>query len=175
MEQQLNDILEQQLRAPQTPEAISWWPLAPGWWIIAALLLTLACYAVIKLRQNRQKNNYRRTATTMLDAYYSDWQQQPNDGNYLLAANSVIKRACSHFDTASRKLSGNDWVNYLNALCKNDLSKATQTALRNGLYQKQPKADIESIHRDLKAWLLAHNTHAINDSEEALKAEVSNA
>jgi len=175
MEQQLKDILEQQLRAPQTPEAISWWPLAPGWWIVAVLMLALVSYAAIKWRQNRQKNNYRRSAATMLDAYYSDWQQQPNDGNYLLAANSVIKRACLHFDTASRKLSGKDWVNYLNALSKNDLSKATKTALSNGLYQKQPKADIETVHRDLKAWLLAHNTHAIDDSEEALKAEVANA
>ncbi|MBL4671065.1 MAG: DUF4381 domain-containing protein [Arenicella sp.] len=175
MEQQLKDMLEQQLRAPQTPEPISWWPVAPGWWIIAVLLLVLVGYAANKLRQNRQKNNYRRTAATMLDAYYSDWLQYANDGNYLLAANSVIKRACSHFDASSRKLSGIDWVDYLNALSKNDLSKATLAALSNGLYQKQPKAEIEVVHQDLKAWLLTHDTQPTGDSEPLFKAEGSNA
>jgi hypothetical protein len=175
MEQQLTDILEQQLRPPQTPEAISWWPVAPGWWVIAMLTLALVGYAIVKFRQNRKKNNYRRAALVILDAYYSDWQDCDNDGNYLLAANSVIKRACSHFDAGSRKLSGNDWVNYLNELSKNQLSKATQAALANEIYQKQPKADIEVIHQDIKAWLLTHDAQALGDSEQLLKTEGSNA
>lgn len=175
MEQQLKDILEQQLRAPQTPEAISWWPLAPGWWIAAALLLALVSYAVIKWRRHQQKNNYRRTAATMLDAYYSDWQHESNDGNYLRAANSVLKRACSHFDTHSRKLSGDNWINYLNDLTNNDLAITTQVALSKELYQRQPKAEVSLIHEDLKSWLITHDSQRTEHSKQIVQVEGLNA
>jgi hypothetical protein len=33
------------------PGEVSYWPLAPGWWILAALLLALAVYGVIRLRK----------------------------------------------------------------------------------------------------------------------------
>lgn len=175
MEQQLKDILEQQLRAPQTPEAISWWPLAPGWWIAAALLLALVSYAVIKWHRHQQKNSYRRTAATMLDAYYSDWQQDSNDGRYLRAANSVLKRACSHFDARSRKLSGDNWINYLNGLSNNDLEITAQVALSKELYQRQPKADVTLIHENLKSWLITHDSLRVEYSNQIAHMESSNA
>ncbi|MFT6406921.1 MAG: hypothetical protein ACJAQ6_000331 [Arenicella sp.] len=175
MNQQLTDFLEQQLRPPQTPEAISWWPVAPGWWIVTALLIVLISYAVIKLRQHRTKNSYRKIAMMLLDWHYSEWQLQQNDGEYLQAANSVIKRACSHIDKNSRKLSGHDWVNYLNALCDNKLSQTTQSALGDSLYQRQPEANIDDVHQQLRAWLLEHDRRLISNYETALNAEPSNA
>lgn len=165
MNQQLTDILKQQLREAHTPDAISWWLLAPGWWVLAALLIALVSYSAVKLHRHRQKNNYRKIAIVVLDWHYSEWQLLQNDGGYLQAANSVIKRACSHFDNGSQKLSGREWVNYLNFLCKNELSDATQTALNDALYQKQPKTEIKKVHQDLRAWLVAHNRLLVTNIE----------
>ena len=44
------------------PDPISWWPLAPGWWVIL-LLLTLAMVWIITAAYRRwKKNAYRRAA-----------------------------------------------------------------------------------------------------------------
>jgi len=43
-----------QLRDIHLPDAISWWPLAPGWWVLAGVLLVgVACVAVFEFRRRR--------------------------------------------------------------------------------------------------------------------------
>jgi hypothetical protein len=44
----------EQLRDIHLPDAISWWPLAPGWWALAALLLIgIICVAGLEIRRRR--------------------------------------------------------------------------------------------------------------------------
>jgi len=43
------------------------WPLAPGWWLVAAVLLTLAILAALWLYRRRQRHAYRRAALRELD------------------------------------------------------------------------------------------------------------
>lgn len=175
MNQQIKDILEQQLRGPQTPEAISWWPFAAGWWVLSLLSIALISYSVFKLRQHRQKNNYRKIAIVVLDWHYSEWQLKQNDADYLQAANSVIKRACLHFDAASAEFFGADWIIYLNAHHQPDLLQETQKALSQGLYQRQSNAEINHVHQDLKIWLRKHQQRVIGGSKQASIEEHSNA
>jgi hypothetical protein len=43
-----------QLRDIRLPDAISWWPPAPGWWIVAGVLLAgIACLAALEFRRRR--------------------------------------------------------------------------------------------------------------------------
>lgn len=52
------------------PEPISWWPLAPGWWLLgAALLLTLISVAVWgwKRWQHYRGTRYQREALALLE------------------------------------------------------------------------------------------------------------
>ena len=43
-----------QLRDIHLPDPISWWPLAPGWWALAAfLLICSACVLIVELRRRR--------------------------------------------------------------------------------------------------------------------------
>ena len=61
MESQAANPLDQ-LRDIHLPEAIGWWPLAPGWW----LLIILVCLGLITLARlflrRRQASAYRRQA-----------------------------------------------------------------------------------------------------------------
>lgn len=47
-----------QLHDIHLPETINSYPIAPGWWLLLALILTLIIYAAVKLRQfsNKRKN-----------------------------------------------------------------------------------------------------------------------
>ena len=52
MDDQLKQILSEQLRDIHLPEAVSWWPLAIGWWVLGFLaIIAIAVLAYIVLRR----------------------------------------------------------------------------------------------------------------------------
>lgn len=55
-----------QLRDIHLPEPISWWPLAPGWWLLAALILGVLFFSIRWLIKYRAKNCYRKEAHRLL-------------------------------------------------------------------------------------------------------------
>jgi hypothetical protein len=50
------DPLLAQLRDIHTPEPISWWPLAPGWWILLALIIAAIVILTIWLRSRKTRS-----------------------------------------------------------------------------------------------------------------------
>ena len=157
MNDQLKSILEQQLRDAQVPDAVSWWPLAIGWWVLIALFvigLTLTTKAIYK---RHYRNVYRKIAVKELDYHFTIWQNHAENGAYLQAANTILKRSCSHFGDDAISLSGKQWLTHLNAHSKTDFSAAVEVALMQQLYQESPETDISSVHAELKTWLTEHS------------------
>lgn len=169
MNDQLKSILEQQLRDVQTPEAVSWWPLAIGWWGLIALLSIALILIARALYQRHTRNLYRKTAAKELDYHFTNWQEQQLNSAYLQAANSILKRTYSHFSDDAISLSGEQWLTHLAAHSKTDFSIATQVALAQQLYQENPESDIGSIHSELKTWLIIHTPERHEDSSLALE------
>lgn len=66
------------LRGLHLPEAIGWWPLAPGWWVLIAVLLIAAVLLVRTWRSHRAYSAARRKALRQLEesrsayAYHGD-------------------------------------------------------------------------------------------------------
>ncbi|HAZ78530.1 MAG TPA: hypothetical protein DCX08_01220 [Porticoccaceae bacterium] len=54
------------LRDIHLPEPISWWPLAPGWWILVLSTMGLLIWLIIVLFRRYQTNLYRREALQKL-------------------------------------------------------------------------------------------------------------
>ncbi len=76
-----------QLRDIHLPEAISWWPLAPGWWVLGALIIAGLAYAGHFLWQRHHALTYRRQALQEI-------KQLPNDSQHrrITALFSLLKR-----------------------------------------------------------------------------------
>jgi len=166
MNEQLKNILEQQLRDAHAPDAVSWWPLAIGWWLVLALLVSVFAFGLIKLISHRRQNAYRKIAIAELNQTFSLWQEQQNSSRYLQTANSILKRACVHIDKQALSLSGTPWVSHLNGYYENSFSKETEAALTQQLYQPNPNLDIDQIHQEIKAWLVRHKTKLDSNNKE---------
>ena len=50
----MGDLLSQ-LRDIRGLDPVSWWPPAPGWWIILGVLMAIAVFVLIRLRRRRAK------------------------------------------------------------------------------------------------------------------------
>ena len=97
------------------PEAISWWPSAPGWNVLAVIVFAWLMLRAIRWAKRWWSNRYRRQALQQLEQL----QQQP--GKQLQDVVSVLPyyikvtalQAYPRQDVAS--LSGNDWLAFLDA------------------------------------------------------------
>ena len=113
MNDQLKNILEQQLRDVHTPDAVSWWPLAIGWWIaLAAILLALAV-SVTMLVKHRRRNKYRKLAVNSLDQHLIDWKSRKNLQNKNLTSAVFGSNLPAHSaSTSNSQLPTPRWIEH---------------------------------------------------------------
>lgn len=102
------------LRDIHLPDPVSWWPPAPGWWILTgSLVLIAALYFIIK--KIRQRKQLQKAALRELDMIRKQYESS-NDSRALIQSLSVLLRRSSisfypRHDVAS--LTGKKWLQHL--------------------------------------------------------------
>jgi len=89
---EIQKMLSEQLRDVHLPDAVSWWPLAWGWWVLLILLTLSVGAALFLIVQKYKKNRYRKLATTELSNAFKAWQKDQQTHVYLHRANDTLKR-----------------------------------------------------------------------------------
>lgn len=110
------------------PPDVSWWPLAPIWWILIAviLLITLTIIVYIIHKKNKHKpiivdkqiiDPFRQEALKELNSFERPYQQPV--GPWLQKINILLKRICiTRYPTENTKLMiGKDWLIFLSSKC----------------------------------------------------------
>lgn len=104
-----------QLRDIHLPTPISWWPPAPGWWLLAVLVVAIP-FGLYALYRRRQRNNWRRSALTELARLRQQFQAQPSSTQMIVSELSVLLRrvaiCCFPRDEVAM-LSGDKWLAFL--------------------------------------------------------------
>ena len=105
-----------QLRDIHLPDATSWWPPAPGWWLLALLLvlLPLAWYAA-RRRLGRRAPRYRRAALAELQQMYDNYQHEGNSLRFTQEVSALLKRVAMQCYPPEQvaSLGGREWANFL--------------------------------------------------------------
>lgn len=111
------------------PPAVSWWPLAPIWWITIAVIL-FAILAIIFYVYKKKKPNtmpepivkhaidsFRKEALAELSTFEKPYQKPA--GPWLQEINKLLKRICiARYPNENTKLLiGNDWLIFLSSKC----------------------------------------------------------
>ncbi|MGI2001835.1 DUF4381 domain-containing protein [Shewanella frigidimarina] len=132
------------------PEPISAVPIAPGYWIIAAILITLAIWLVKRLYKQHQYHAPRKIALTLLDSYDIE------DDTFAAQVNSLLKRTALTYLPREHlaKLNGQPWFDWLDTrLASGQQHKIGQLLVKrhqaSGLDQTE-KNQLKSL---AKAWL----------------------
>lgn len=81
-----------QLRDVQAPPDISWWPPAPGWWLLACIMVSVGVWGVLRVVHWRKKTAWRREALQALKNIQAAWSAN-HDPKALTEIIVVIKRA----------------------------------------------------------------------------------
>lgn len=105
-----------QLADITTPEAVSMWPLAWGYWLAIAILVAVLVWGVSSLRRYRLRRKVKLAALKAL----GDISDNSNYAEIAHKVQVIIKNICAHYlpESNSKMLYGDSWHTFLLALYK---------------------------------------------------------
>lgn len=150
------DLL-QQLRDIHLPADPSWWPPAPGWWLLALAMLAAALWGVGMLRQAVLRRRPIREARALYAKLYGDYRKGLVDAtDYLHQANELLKRLFIHGLHLDEARPANDaaWLELLDSGSRTSgFSRGPGRQLGNQRFRPEPDADPEQLHREIETLL----------------------
>lgn len=140
----------------QLPEAVSWWPFAPGWWALMLIVLILLTALVLLARTRWRNNQDKRSAQQLLTSAYAQWQANQNQQQLIIQFNSVLKRYCRNRFPQAVALSGDQWTDFLNRSAGVSLFSGVEAeALQSGAYRADalPALQTQTLFKNCQRWL----------------------
>ncbi len=104
---------------------VSWWPLAPGWWVVLIVTAILTIAMVFRAWGKWQANAYRRAALRELAA-----------ANSVSQIAEILKRTalCANPRVEVAALSGGPWCNWLGQTAGTKVPPAVERSLTAGVF-----------------------------------------
>ena len=101
------------LRDIHLPDSVSWWPLAPGWWIILALSLTIIAVTFVSMRRYRQRT-YRRLGLQQLTTIEFNMAANQSPQQVIQQLSQLLRHmAVLHYGQHCAGLEGKQWLAFL--------------------------------------------------------------
>jgi hypothetical protein len=135
------------LRDIVVPPPVSWWPLAPGWWILLVAIGLIAALLGRRALLCRRANAYRRAALAQLREASS-----PAD------VNTILKRtALAAFPRAGvARLAGPAWSKWLRETGGEDLDGEVADALAMSSFRRGGRVDLAAVKAFAGRWIRRH-------------------
>lgn len=149
-----------QLRDIHAAGEPSWWPPAPGWWLLGLILLVLAVLALRaagrRLALRRRRRRWLRELEALRQAH--DPVREPRE--FLAGVNRLIRAVAVRAfpGTACARLQGPEWVDFIVSLLPEQAAPESAVseslgALAHGPYERLPEFDADALHEQAVTWV----------------------
>lgn len=103
------------LRDLHLPDAVGWWPPAPGWWLLFALALAGLLYLMYRQVLKWRRNAARRIALAELGRLRHEYEQGTDALTLARALSELLRRSMLAYAPRSEVagLTGNSWLEWL--------------------------------------------------------------
>ena len=131
------------LRGLHLPEAISWWPLAPGWWVLIAVLLVTAVLLVRAWLKRHAQSAARRKALRQLEESRSAFAYHGDPVVLGAEVSELLRRAMLAYAPRAEVagLTGDAWLAWLDRdLDESQFQRGAGRALLDLPYRNQETA-----------------------------------
>ena len=143
----LNDII--------VPDAVGFFPLAPGWFIVILLTLALFFHFAFKAYGRYQRTLYKREAMKELESYSTDSRDE------ILALLTLAKRVgiAAYGRDQIAKLSGESWWDFMEEYSKVKINKGLRSELSDLLYdasKQYENTQYITVKEMVTLWIKTH-------------------
>lgn len=145
------------LRDIHLPEAVSWWPIAPGWWLLLFFLVIAVLLTVFLYRRHKNKRSsplY--LAGIELESIRHSFQQNQDKRKLISDLSSLLRRTCLALDKRSEvaSITGQEWLSYLDKdMPEPVFSQEHGKILVEGPYRPDSDYDVEQLIQLCEQWL----------------------
>lgn len=154
----MNPDLLSQLRDIHAAPAVSWWPPAPGWWVLALVvvvaLIWLARRGLVRFRVRQR----RRQMLAWIDHLNTSTDAQREPQAYLSTLNRIFKLVALRAFPERRcaVMAGQEWVEFLSSQMGDDSAAESLGVLAVGPYDPAPQFDAETLCELTRQWIRKH-------------------
>ena len=138
------------LRDLHLPEAIGWWPLAPGWWFVIAVALVTLGYLVHVYLNHRSRSAARRYALRQLNTLTAEFEQHGNAVAFSSSLSELLRRTmlayAPRLDVAG--LTGEAWLQWLDEGLAQPVFSSGPGRQILELPYRRPDAELEVVDVD---------------------------
>jgi hypothetical protein len=103
------------IRDLHLPEAVGWWPLAPGWWLLIAIAACAVFLALRKAYRARVESAARRHALRQLERYSRDYVRHGDGVLFGTQLSELLRRTMLAYAPRAEVagLTGEEWLRWL--------------------------------------------------------------
>jgi hypothetical protein len=143
------------LRDVHLPDPVSWWPTAPGWWLLKVIVIMLVILAVW-LGKKRRHPAPAKLAMGEFDKLRSAFENHGDKKRLVREISVLLRRTCMTYTAReqSAALTGDAWIEQLNTLGETPVfDQALAGLLLNAPYNRDDNIDEQALLNVCRQWL----------------------
>jgi len=151
----MNPDLLSQLRDIHSAAPVSWWPPAPGWWILAVMALLLLGWLFRRLLLRIRVRRRRKQMLAWIDHLNTHVDPRLDPHTYLATLNRIFKLVALRAfpDRQCASLSGQAWTDFLLEKMHQSPSAEALMVLASGPYDPRPVFDADKLSGLTRSWI----------------------
>ncbi len=143
-----------ELRDIHLPPDPSWFPPAPGWWILAALLIALLVWLFLVARKRMRKRRWLAALQAEVARIASDHAAHDDPRQTTAAVSQLLRRAALRLDRHAAAYQGDEWLMWLDARgSTNDFMTGPGNVLVDAPWRRAPQVDVDGLLKATRNWL----------------------
>lgn len=143
-----------ELRDIHLPADPSWWPPAPGWWILAVLTIGLAVWFGLAMRRRLLRRQWRHRIMSEFEAIVADDALRNDSPRLIAQLSQLLRRAGRLIQADAPSLRGKAWLDFLDSvLATDEFSQGPGSALLEGPFQRESTGDVEALLDLIRRWM----------------------
>lgn len=149
-----NDPLAQ-LKDIHLPEAVHWWPLAPGWYALIICVFLLAGIMGHRIYRTYRQGLPRKQALMLLDQYEQQFKQTQDAAQACAQISELLRRVALVYysRTLIAGLHDEAWINFLDQNGKDTHFKTLRPLLVEAPFQKNAMYDPQPLFDQARLWI----------------------
>jgi len=154
----MNPDLMAQLRDIHGAPPVPWWPPAPGWWVVALLVLAVLLWFGRQLLARYRVHQRRRQMLGWIDHLNATVDPQKDPQAYLSTLNRVFKVVAlrAFHEQQCAGMAGEQWTDFLQQNLNAKQSGEALSVLASGPYHPVPQFDSAIVSELARAWIKQH-------------------
>ena len=145
-----------ELRAYRMPEPVSWWPPAPGWWVVFAILLGPAGWLAWRAWRRHRQTAAARAARRALNALRGDYARTGDAAAFCRELSALLRRyAIARWPRQQvAGLTGADWLDFLDRHGGDGMfASGPGRQLLDAPYRPGPDLQVTAVADVVERWL----------------------